>query len=239
MRSQQIQRKVLEPVDLMAAVGIVATLGGALLFFLATKGEFQARPVVEHDHARLESNDWVQPAIGHVLTDIALLEQRNVDDASQAVRQLRQMTEADQVIRNTVNKRLQHAVERANREWADKNARVEFVKGRSIVTFTSRIKKSGSLPENQWSTYNGRMIDLASQAGDKIERNFHTVKEPHMGEILTAETESQIQAVRQSQERVGHAIVRLAMVEYNHRTVQEAAQEQVGSLLSATTRIEL
>lgn len=242
MNSKRAKRQGLEPVDLMAAVGIVATMGGALLFFLATEGEFQVRPVLERNHSKLgsfDSKDWVQPAIGATLADIALLEQRSADKASQAVRQLQQVTSTDQVVRNSVNARLQHAVERINREREDKSARVEFVKGRSIVASTARVKKHNSLPESQWSAYNGRMIDLAAQAGDKIERNFHTVKESRMGDVLTAETESQTRAVRESQERVGAAIVRVAMIEYDHRAAQEAAQEQVGSLLSATTRIEL
>lgn len=87
--------------------------------------------------------------------------------------------------------------------------------------------------------YDGRMIDLAAKAGDKNERNFHAVKESRMGEVFTAETESQTRSVRRSQERVGTTIVRVAMIEYNHRAAQEAAQEQVGTLLSATTRSEL
>lgn len=239
MNRERTQRAVFEPVDLMAAVGIVATIWGALLFFLSTEGEFQTRPVPGRHPVRLEVHDWMQPAIGRTLTAVALLEWRNEEEASHAVRRLKQMAEADQVVRSSINERLQHAVERVNREQADKNARVEFVKGRSIVTFTSRMKKNGSLPENQWPTYNGRMIDRAAQAGSKIEQDVRSAKENQMREALLAETESHTQAVERSQERVGDAIVHVAMIEYEQRAVREAVQEQVGSLLSAASRTEL
>lgn len=107
------------------------------------------------------------------------------------------------------------------------------------MTFTSRVKKHNALREDQWAAHNGRMINLAAKAGGKIEQEFHRAKDDRLREALAAEIESQTQAMRQSQERVGNAVVHLTMVEYHQGQVMEATQEQVGALLTAATRTEL
>ena len=63
---------VLQPVDLTVAAGAVATVLGALLIVLSTNGSFD--PAVPPDAVNLDANQWVQPALGQTLVEIAALE---------------------------------------------------------------------------------------------------------------------------------------------------------------------
>jgi hypothetical protein len=53
-------KHMLEPVDLMVATGLVATVRGPLLLFMSTQGSFQA--AVDNDAVALEAIDIAQTA---------------------------------------------------------------------------------------------------------------------------------------------------------------------------------
>ncbi len=64
--------RLLEPVDLMVAAGIVATVVGVLLVFVSTQGRFQVGP--SDDTGNTVTRDSLQPVLGQTLVSLSLVE---------------------------------------------------------------------------------------------------------------------------------------------------------------------
>lgn len=224
----------LEPVDLMVAAGIVATVLGALLVFVSTHGSFQ--PAVADDVATLQAHDVIQTALGQTVLNISLLQREKSEETTKAVKKLNHATATAQALRNSSEQRINTLVERVDNVQVEKTARAEFVKGRSIVNFTSRVIKNDSMPPEQREEYNRRMIDVAGKAGQKIEHEFQQTDQSYLGWLVVAETQRQIEATHQSQEQVGAAIVTVTLVEDKYKEALEAEQDQLELLVYASTR---
>lgn len=224
----------LEPVDLMVAAGIVATVLGAILVFMSTHGSFQTAAI--DDVATLEANDVVQTALGQTLLNISLLEREGSEETTKAVKKLNHVTMTAQEHRNSTEQRLNTLAEHVDNIQMKKTARAEFVKGRSIVNFTARVVRNDSMPPEQREEYNRRMINAAAKAGERIEQTFQETKQSYVGRLIVAETQPQIEAMHRDQEQVGAAIVTVTLVQDKYKEALEAEQDQLGLLVYASTR---
>jgi hypothetical protein len=230
-------KRVLEPVDLMVAAGIVAIVIGAFLVFVSAQGRFQI--AASDDVAHLQMTDPVQPALGHTLVAISVLERDRSGEITKAVKQLNQVTMAAGQIDSSTHDPIKGLAEEADNVEVRKTARTEFVKGRSIVNSTTRAMKNDSLSAQQREEYHRRMIDVAAEAGKKIENNFEQTRESNLGRTIVAETQSRLNAIHRNQEQVGAAIVEVTMVQDEFRGAFETAQEQLGLLVTVSAQAEL
>lgn len=224
----------LEPIDLTVAAGIVATVLGALLVFMSTQGNFHA--AADDDVAMLEPNEMTQTALGHTLLTIAVLERKESEDTAKAAKQLNLVTMTTQTLRDTDKERINTLAEHADNVQMEKTARAEFVKGRSIINFTSRVIKNDSMPSEQLEEYTRRMIEVAANAGQKIEQEFQETEQSDLGRLVVAETQSQIEATHRNQEQVGAAIVTVTLVQDKYKGALEAEQDALGLLVYTLAR---
>jgi hypothetical protein len=228
-----IKRK-LEPVDLMIAAGIVATVLGALLMFMSTQGSFHA--AVADDAAALEANNVAQTALGQTLLNISVLEREGSEETTKAVKKLHHATMTAQELRHSTEQRISTFAEHVDNVQIENTARAEFVKGRSITNFTSRVVKNDAMPPEQRDEYTSRMIEVAAKTGQKIEQEFHETKQSYLGQLIVAETQSQIEATHRTQEQVGAAIVMVTLVQDKYKEALEAEQDRLGLLVYVLTR---
>jgi hypothetical protein len=228
-----IKRK-LEPVDLMVAAGIVATLLGALLVFMSTQGSFQA--AVADDVAALEANNIAQTALGQTLLNISVLEREGSEETTKAVKKLHHATMTAQELRHSTEQQISTLAEHVDNVQIENTARAEFVKGRSIINSTSRAVKHDSMPPEQRDEYNHRMIEVAAKTGQKIEQEFQETEQSYLGQLVVAETQSQIEAAHRTQEHVGAAIVSATLVQDKYKEALEAEQDRLGLLVYALAR---
>src|SRR5574341_1265620 len=230
-------KRVLEPVDLMVAAGVVALVIGAFLMFVSTQGHFQV--AASDEVADRETSDPVQPALGQTIVAISLLERERSGKIKTAVTKLNQVTMTAQQINRSTHDQIKELAEQADKVQVENTARAELVKGRSIVNSTTRAMKNDSPSDQQREEYDHRMIHSAAKAGKMIEEEFQQTKESNLGRAIVAETQSQMNATHRNQEQVGAAIVQVALVQDEYQKAVETAQEQLGVLVSGTARPQL
>jgi hypothetical protein len=227
-------KRVLEPVDLMVAAGIVAIVIGALLVFMSTQGHF--RVADSNGVAHREASDPVQPALGQTIVAISFLERERSGKMKTAVTKLNQATMTTQQINSSTHDQITALAEQADKVQVENTARAELVKGRSIVNFSTRAIRNGSPSDQQREEYDHRMIHSAAKAGRMIEEDYQRTKESNIGRAIVAGTQSQMNATHRNQEQVGAAIVQVALVQDEYQKAVETAQEQLGLLVSVSAR---
>ena len=225
---------VLQPVDLIVAAGAVATVLGALLIVLSTNGSFN--PAVPSDAVNLDANQWVQPALGQTLVEVAILERKRSEETAKAANKLNQTARTAHTLSRT-DTRIKNLTKQVEQVRVDKTARVEFVKGRTVVNSTSRGVKNHILPSQ--AEFNHRMIDSAANAGSRIEKEFQGTEQRNLGEAIVVETQSQIEATGRTQEQVGAAIVTATLVRNHYEDALARAQERLGFLVTVMARTEV
>lgn len=228
---------VIEPVDVAAVSGVLATIFGAILLFLSTQGSFHitARDPMQ-PNTDMDVKSLIEPVIGEAVMAASVVENKHSNEISRAAKRLNTETMTAQHIDASGNERVQGLVDETKRQEANKVTRVEFVKGRSIVNSTLRAKRGQALPDKQWEQFNRRMIATAANEGDKIERAFRTTTPDRFAAALESEALAHTVALQQSQEHVGAAVVKVSLVEGEYERAMAGVQEQVGALvLTATT----
>ncbi len=230
-------KRILEPVDLMVAAGIVAVIAGASLVFVSTQGRFQMS--TSDEVVNPEASDPVQPALGQTLVAISLLERERSGEITKAVKKLNQVTLTAQQINRSTHDQMRELAEQADNDRVAKTARAEFVKGRSVVNSTTRAMRNGLLPDEQRADYDRRMIHVAAEAGKKIENEFEQEEESNLGRAIVTETQSRMNAADRNQEELGAAIVQVTLVQDEYRGAFETTQEQLGLLVFVAAQAQL
>ncbi|MBU6432776.1 MAG: hypothetical protein KJS98_05610 [Nitrospirae bacterium] len=228
------RESVLHPVDLIVAAGAVATVLGALLIVLSANGSFN--PAVPLDAVNLDANQWVQPALGQTLVEVAVLERKRSEETAKAANKFDQTASTAQALRRA-DTRIRKFAKQVKQVRVEKTARAELVKGRTVVNFTSRAVRNHVLPDQ--AEFNHRMINSAANAGGRIEKEFQLTEQPSLGAAIVAETQSQIEATGRTQEQAGAAIVTVALVREHYENSMARAQERLGFLVSGMARAEL
>jgi Fe2+ transport system protein B len=219
-----------EPVDVAIVSGALVTVFGATLLWVATQGSFQMttsmQPNTEIDKITLEEE------MGKNVVTASLIEDKHSKEIARAARKLNAETMAAEHVNSSGNETVQHVIDEHKEQARSKAARVEFVKGQSIVNATLRATRTPTIPEEQWKELNQRAITSAANEGNRIERAFRANAPEALNSALESEAQAHTAAWRRSQEEAGAAIVKTSLVENEHERASANVQEQIGSLIS-------
>jgi Fe2+ transport system protein B len=219
-----------EPVDVAIVSGALLTVFGATLLWVATQGSFQMttsmQPNTEIDKTTLEEE------MGKNVVTASLIEDKHSKEIARAARKLNAETMAAEHVNSSGNETIQHVINDYKEQARSKAARVEFVKGQSIVNATLRATRTQRIPEEQWKELNQRAITTAANEGNRIERAFRANAPETLNSALESEAQAHTAAWQRSQEEAGAAIVKTTLVEQEHERASASVQEQIGSLVS-------
>lgn len=219
-----------EPVDIAVVSGGMLTLFGAILLWVSTQGSFHTTTPME-SNADIDMTS-LQEEIGKNVVAAAVIEDRHAKDISRVARKLNAETITAERINDSGNESIRHVVNERKEEEQSKTARIEFVKGQSIVNATLRAKRSQRLPDEQWKEMNGRVIATAANEGERIERAFRINAPESFKTALENETNVHTAVLERSQEQAGAAIVETSVVEKEYEQASGSVQEQIGLLVS-------
>lgn len=236
-------KRYLEPVDVMVAVGLLATVLGGALLFMSTEGALRAAVPEPASAARtfgvMDAMEWVQPALGQAILEDSLLERNLAQNAMGVVTELNHATVADHRLQNQPLGYLDRVRMDAARIQADHAARVQFVMGRTIVSFTARGVRYGLISGDRPSSdFNRRAITIAEDIGDRMDEEFSGGWQSRLGAMIVSASLTHVRTMAQSQQRIGWAIVRLATLQDQYLAAKEATQEQLASVAVASIHAE-
>ena len=219
-----------EPVDFAVVSGALLTFFGAMLLWVSTQGNFQITMPTE-PNADIDQKS-LQEELGKNIVAASVIEDKHSKDISRVAKKLNAETITAERINDSGNESVQQLVYESKEQERSKTARIEFVKGQSIVNGTVRAKRGQKPPEEQWKEFNGRVIATAAKEGNRIERAFRTTAPEMFKTALENETKVHTALWRRSQEQAGEAIIETTLVEKEYERASGSVQEQIGSLVS-------
>ena len=230
-------------IDVIVGVGMCAIVFGALLFFVAANGTFQAvipQPLSTEQPIDLELGmTWLQPALGQAIVDQALFERRTNQLMAQSASEWNRATLAHQEFQSLPGGSLGAIMRQAATVPADHMGRIQYVMGRAIVNFTARGIRSGVLSADQYfSDYNTNMIRVTEARGQRLDHEFASTWQATLGRRIVDATQNYRWQAGAIQERLGAALLHVAHVQTEAEEVRAAQQEQLASLVMAAVRTE-
>lgn len=229
--------------DLIIAVGLIATVLGGGLLYVAADGILQAPSMeakpIEPSLDSISETGWLQPVLGRTIVENSSLEHQATQSIPSAAAELNRAVLATQWLQQARRGQAAFLRTYADRLEAEHAGRIQTVKGRSIVNFTSRGIRTGLLSANQpMSAFNRRMIGMADAMGRRMEQEFAAVWQPTLGRAIVASTQDLAKLNESIHERIGQAIVNLTKTTAMYQDGLAANQEQLGSLVVAAVRAE-
>jgi hypothetical protein len=231
-------------VDIIVGVGMCAIMFGALLFFMAANGTYQAavpQPIsIAEQPIDIELGmNLLQPALGQALVDQAIFERRVNQFTSHAVSEWNRATLADQEFQSLPGGPFGAVMRQAATMPADHMARVQAVMGRAIVNFTARGIRSGVLSADQYlSDYNAGMIRATEVRGQRLNDNFASTWQATLGRGIVDAIQNFRERAGAIQEQLGTAILHVTQAQTGSEEVRAAQQGQLASLIGAAIRTE-
>ena len=216
--------------DIAVVSGGLMTLFGAMLLWVSTQGNFQISTPIE-TNADIDKKS-LQEQLGQNIVAASVIEDKHSKDISRVAQKLNTETITAQRINDAGNETVQQLVNESKKQESSKTARIEFVKGQSIVNATVRAKRWQRLPEEQWKELNGRVIATAAKEGNRIDRAFRAAAPEMFKTALENETKVHTAVWKRSQEQAGEAIVETTLVEKEYESALGNVQEQIGLLVS-------
>lgn len=238
----------IEPIDLMVAVGVFATVLGGYFLFMAANGTLEAgQPqlaTVEQTTAEIgpmAAMQWVQPALGQALIQNYVLDRGIMADVEAAAKALNRVSLVAQQAQDVATTSVDDLSARMIELDADHAARVQYILGRSIFVFTGRGVRSGLLsPMLIDGPYNQRMITLTEARAQQLDAAYLESRQPMLGRMIVAVAQAAHETVRvgeRVQESLGRAIVRIASLQEESQAKAEA-QTQLALLIVASIHTE-
>ena len=238
----------IEPIDLMVAVGVFATVLGGYLFFMASNGTLEAAQpqlaTVEQstaDIGPMAAMEWVQPALGEALVQNFLLDRAIMVDIEAAAKELNRVSLMAQHVQDVAGTSMEELSARMMELDADHAGRVQYVLGRSIVVSTERGLRAGLLtPILLDGPYNQRMIKLAETKAQQMDTAYQESRQPMMGRMIVAVAQAAHETMRfaeRIQDSLGQAIVRIASLQEESQAKAES-QAQLALLIVASIHNE-
>jgi len=238
-----MERRI-EAVDMMAAVGVFATIVGGAFLFMATDAEWTSKlsDTTAEQMASFGGSttamQWVQPALGEALVQNYLLDRAAIVDMQAAAKELNHVALISHYRDNSVDPSFTRITDRIAEIDGDHASRVQYVMGRAIVLFTARGIHSGELARiSMDGAYNRRMIGLTEDMGQRLEMAYQESREPLIGRMIVTTAYEAVQADEQIQSRLGKAIVRIAALQEDHQA-KGSAQTQLGLVALAAIHTE-
>ncbi len=228
-------------IDIIVGVGLCAILFGALLVFAAANGTYQVvqpQALVSEQPATTDIGmRALQPTFGQALLDQAVFERRANQAMAQSVSEWNRATLAFHEFVSGSGSALESLMRHAQTVPVRHTARVEGIKGRAIVNFSTRGIRNGILSADQYdSAYNTRMIGTIETRGQRLHDEFASTWQATLGRrIVEAAQQDWLQA-RAIQERLGTALVQVVQVQMSSEQGRAIQQEQLASLIFASVR---
>ena len=226
--------------DIIVGVGMSAIVFGAILFFVATTGTFQAPQLVSAEQFSDDPTGmtWLQPALGQAIVDRMLLERRTNLIHAEAVSEWNRATMAYHDLQS-LSGPFGYVRQAAAAIPAEHVARVQGVMGRSIVNFTRQGVRSGVLSAHQLgSAYNEGMIRKTEALGLRLDEAFASTWQATLGRAIVEAAQWYAARTAAVQEQLGSAILRMTRAQAVSADEQGANQQQLASLVMAAIRTD-
>jgi hypothetical protein len=235
----------IEPVDLMVAVGLFATVMAGIFLFIATGGAapagwglagIAAVPTALGPASEIE---WVQPVLGQAIVEGMLVERKTSAETMTAAAMLNRAILSGHVGENSTGSFQRVKAQLASIEAAHA-ARVQFVTGRLIVESTLRGLRAGAFATDPHAaSFNRRILGLARHNQEKMEKAFLDSREANKGQAIVAATLDQVRMKDRTQEQIGTAIVEVLKVQNDSQEALARSQEQLASAAFVTMHSQL
>ena len=226
----------LEIVDILVAIGMVATLfGGSLLFMVSYGGAWGIFTSTQSGNppTKLMVESMLQPALGQAMVDHATLEQQFAADVSRGATKLYRAALAAEhkPVGGLDTIKSQAAQFRANHA-----AQVQYMMGKTIVNLTGQGVRAGVLSgDNLSNTFNDRIIATAKTIGD-VEEQFNRNWQSRLGQWIVAAALREHRFAGHVQERIGKETVKLATIQHDYLTNRAGIRNQLATLTTAAAR---
>lgn len=230
-------------IDIIVGVGMCAILFGALLFFVAANGTYQAafpQPWSSERSTNLElGTTMLQPALGQAIVDQALFE-RHADRAiALAASDWNRATLAYNEFLSRPGGPLGAVMRHAVTIPAAHMARVQGIMGQAIVNFTMRGVRTGLLSADAYSSeYNINMIRATEAWGQRLTQEFTSTWQATLGRNIVEAIQTYGKQAGAIQERLGTALIHLTQAQMESEQVRAIQQETLGGFVLAAVRTE-
>lgn len=229
-------------IDVIVGVGMCAIVFGALLFFVASMGSFQAAaqaPVpVEQPFGVDTGMTWLQPALGDAIVERTLLDIRSDRALEQAAAEWNRATLAHQAFQ-AAESPMAGVMRRAAALPEEHAARVQTVMGRAIVNFTKRGIRSETFSADLYlSGFNDAMIRATEARGARMDEEFASTWQATLGREIVSAVQTHRRWAESVQEQLGSAIVRLTHAQASAEEALAGSQYQLASLVVAAIRTD-
>lgn len=229
-------------VDVMAAIGLVATLFGGYLLVTAADGFWQAPSPPTMISATVSDEpstgmEYLQPVLGRAILQDALLDRQAGAGVSASATELNGAVSEYQRISTTLLSPLVLAELAAFGQEADHRARMQFVMGKAIVNHTRRGITNGILSADQYANdFNTNLIRTAELTGQRMHDQFEATRQAVLGRSIIEAIQEEERVATAAQERIGRAVVQVTQAQEFYNEGKSAQQAQLASAALAAVR---
>jgi hypothetical protein len=231
-------------VDVVVAIGLVATLFGGYLLVTAADGFWQApiapavnMTIVTHDPST--GMQYLQPVLGQAILQDILLDREAGTALSSSAMELNRAVSESQLLSTTLLSPLVLAELRAFGQEADHRARVQYVMGKSVVNQTRRGLASGALSAGRYADeFNAALIERAELIGQRMHDQFESTRQATLGRSIIEAIQEEDRMASAVQERIGRAVVQVTQAQEGYVEAKAAGQVQLASAMSAAVRTD-
>lgn len=231
-------------VDVVVAIGLVATLFGGYLLVTAADGFWQApiapavnMTIVTHDPST--GMQYLQPVLGQAILQDILLDREAGTALSSSAMELNRAVSESQLLSTTLLSPLVLAELRAFGQEADHRARVQYVMGKSVVNQTRRGLASGALSAGRYADeFNAALIQRAELIGQRMHDQFESTRQATLGRSIIEAIQEEDRMASAVQERIGRAVVQVTQAQEGYVEAKAAGQVQLASAMSAAVRTD-
>lgn len=231
-------------VDVVVAIGLVATLFGGYLLVTAADGFWQApiapavnMTIVTHDPST--GMQYLQPVLGQAILQDILLDREAGTALSSSAMELNRAVSESQLLSTTLLSPLVLAELRAFGQEADHRARMQYVMGKSVVNQTRRGLASGALSAGRYADeFNAALIERAELIGQRMHDQFESTRQATLGRSIIEAIQEEDRMASAVQERIGRAVVQVTQAQEGYVEAKAAGQVQLASAMSAAVRTD-
>lgn len=229
-----------DPLDVIVAIGMFATIIGGLFFVVASYGVVGVAPADRIDNPITPRSVMasLQTAMGESIVEMAKLDhavKKSLDRVTPSLTHYAGAVEAfnqKAPIGHVVHARFEQAK-------AEHEGQIQYLMGQSIVTLTGQGVRAGVLtPNTITSPINDRIIATAKRYGGLTYERFNGQSQALMGQWISEESQSRQRLGAHLQERMGEAIVQKALIDHTYTTTESALGTELHALAAAVTRME-
>lgn len=230
-----------EPMDLVVAIGMFATVVGAFLMFLAPGWRIgvgaSGQAPVEAGRNLVAGQDWLQGPLEEAIVASEAIRRDGAAATRKAGSAWTKAVAIHRGLADSVGHNLDSVARDAARTRAEQTGRVQAVLGREIVNLTRRGiagRAFDSLPSAE--AYSGTLLGLVEATRRRMDEDFRAHEQPNLGRAIVTATRDRWDAMDRSQHSLDKAKRLVLTTELNYAQASGENQQQLGSLIMAETR---